>query len=221
MSDLAPIVYIVDDDELSRNYFDAVLAGAGLSCRSVESADAFLQIYTPDQPGCLLLDMQMPGMTGLELQQRLNVLGAVIPVIFASGHADVPVAVQAMRAGAFDFVEKPVARDILLARVRKAFDYDAQNRAVLRQREVMTTRFESLTTREKEVLMLLMTGRSNKAMAGDLHLSQRTVELYRARIMEKTGSRSLAQLIRMAMTVNLSHAAGSIGTQQAPEISRH
>jgi two-component system response regulator FixJ len=207
MSDPPPIVYIVDDDELSRSYFGAVLEAAGLSCRSAVSANAFLQIYNPDQPGCLLLDVQMPGMTGLELQQRLNLLGAVIPVIFASGHADVPVAVQAMRDGAFDFVEKPVARDILLARVHKALEYDAQNRAVLRQREVMTARFETLTPREKEVLMLLMTGRSNKAMASDLHLSQRTVELHRARIMEKTGSRSLAQLIRMAMTVNLSMAA--------------
>jgi two-component system response regulator FixJ len=204
MSDLPPVVYIVDDDDVTRNYFGAVLTAAGLPCRSVESAHAFLQIYDLDQPGCLLLDMQMPGMTGLELQQRLNMLGAVIPLVFVSAHADVPVAVQAMRDGAFDFVEKPAEPAILLARVRKAIEYDAQNRAALRQREVMMIRFGSLTTREKEVLMLLMAGRSNKAMASDLHLSQRTVELYRARIMEKTGSHSLAQLIRMAMILNLS-----------------
>jgi len=158
-----------------------------------------------------VLDMQMPGMTGLELQQRLNLLGAIIPLIFVSAHGDVPIAVQAMRDGAFHFIEKPVANDVLLEHVRRAIECDAQNRATLQERELLMQRFGSLTTREKDVLMLLMAGRSNKAMAGDLHLSQRTVELYRARIMEKTGSRSLAQLIRMALNIDL--LPGSLARQ--------
>jgi len=202
MSETLPIVYIVDDDEGTRSYFDTVLTAAKLTCRQVESAVAFLEMYDPNQPGCLLLDIQMPGMPGLALQQELNLRGAVIPVIFISGRAEVPVAVEAMQQGAFGFLQKPVERAVLVDHVRRALEFDAGNRAALREREQARTRFESLTSREREVLERLIAGSSNKVMASDLRLSQRTVELYRARIMEKTGARSLAQLVRMAMELN-------------------
>jgi len=203
MSERTPTVYIVDDDDVTRRYFSAVLAGEQIQSRMVESAQAFLHFYDAREPGCLLLDVQMPGMSGLELQQQLNLRGAVIPVIFISGHAQVPTAVEALLQGAFGFLQKPVTAEILLSHVRKALERDAANRADLRERERLIQRFHSLTPREREVLEMLMAGRSNKVMASDLSLSQRTVELYRARVMEKTGARSLAQLVRMAMELNV------------------
>ena len=199
MSERMRIVYIVDDDDITRRYLSAVLSGAQLVCHTLESAEAFLVEYAPQQPGCLLLDVQMPGMTGLELQRQLNRRGAAIPVIFITGHGEIPMVVEALSEGAFGFLQKPVATETLLAQVHKALEHDASNRAELLEREQILQRFESLTPRERDVLKLMMEGRSNKAMAGDLLLSQRTVELYRARVMEKTGSRSLAQLVRMAL----------------------
>jgi FixJ family two-component response regulator len=193
------IVYVVDDDDIIRKYLSAVLSAAQLTCRMVKSAEAFLTEYDPQQPGCLLLDVQMPGMTGLELQRQLNRRGAAIPVIFLTGHGEIPMVVEALSDGAFGFLQKPVATETLLAQVHKALEHDASTRAELHEREQILQRFESLTPRERDVLKLMMEGRSNKAMAGDLLLSQRTIELYRARIMEKTGSRSLAQLVRMAL----------------------
>ena len=203
MSDRGPVVYIVDDDEVTRSYFDAVLSTANVPCCRVESASAFLDMYDPDQPGCLLLDVEMPGMTGPELQHELNLRGAIIPLIFISSHAGVPTAVDAMLHGAFDFLQKPVSHEILLARVRNALDYDAGNRTILHQRDQMTKRFDALTARERDVLALLIAGHSNKVMASELGLSERTVEVYRARIMKKTAARSLAQLVRMGMEMQL------------------
>ena len=199
MSDRVPIVYIVDDDEVTRRYFDAVLSSANVGCCRVESATAFLEMYDAEQPGCLLLDVQMPGMTGPELQHELNLRGAIIPVIFISSHAGVPTAVEAMLHGAFDFLQKPVSHETLLARVGNALEYDAGNRVALHERDQMTKRFDALTARERDVFALLIAGHANKVMAGELGLSERTVEVYRARIMKKTAARSLAQLVRMAM----------------------
>jgi two-component system, LuxR family, response regulator FixJ len=201
MSERAPIAYIVDDDEGTRRYFEAVLAAENVTCRWTESALSFLERYDPDQPGCLLLDVQMPGMTGPALQHELNLRGAVIPVIFISNHPEVPTAVEAILHGAFDFLQKPVPPERLLLRVRKALDYDASNRAVLKERDQMVRRLATLTPREREVFSRLVAGHANKVIASDLRLSKRTVELYRARVMEKTGSRSLAQLVRLAMEV--------------------
>jgi two-component system, LuxR family, response regulator FixJ len=203
MSNPMRIVYIVDDDDTTRNYLRAVLSTEQLTCRAVESAEAFLAEYDPLQPGCLLLDVQMPGMTGLELQRQLNRSGATIPVIFVTGHAEVAMAVEALSHGAFGFLQKPVAGDTLLLQVKKALEHDAANRAELLEREQILQRFESLTPRERDVLRLMLAGHSNKAMAGNLLLSQRTIELYRARVMDKTGSRSIAQLVRMAMELQI------------------
>ena len=201
MGERVPIVYIVDDDEVTRSYYDAVLSKANVRCCRVESAWSFLEMHDPDQPGCLLLDVQMPGMTGPELQHELNLRGAIIPLIFISSHAGVPTAVEAMLHGAFDFLQKPVSHEALLIRVRNALDYDASNRAVLREHDQVTRRFDALTARERDVLSLLIAGRSNKVMASELGLSERTVEVYRARVMKKTAAQSLAHLVRMAMEV--------------------
>ncbi len=202
-----PVVYIVDDDQNTLRYFEALLKGAGLTCRLITSAQEVLRTYDPAQPGCLLLDVQLPGMPGTALQERLNQMGATIPVVFVSGTADIAVAVQAMKDGAFGFLEKPVSNEALLAQVRAALAADADNRAASQERAEMLQRFGTLTRRERDVLSLLVAGSSNKLMATDLHLSQRTVELYRARIMEKTGSRSLAQLIRMAIDLGCAQGA--------------
>lgn len=201
MSDLVPVVYIVDDDEVARRYFEAVLTAENVTCCWTESALSFLERYDPGQPGCLLLDVQMPGMTGPALQHELNMRGAVIPVIFVSGHPEVPTAVEAILHGAFDFLQKPVPPERLLLRVHKALDYDASNRAALKERDQIIKRLATLTPREREVFSRLVAGHANKVIASDLRLSKRTVELYRARIMEKTDSRSLAQLVRLAMEV--------------------
>jgi two-component system response regulator FixJ len=199
MTTSPPIVYIVDDDEPTRRLLQTVLAKAKLLTELLQSATAFLETYDPAQPGCLLLDVNMPGMSGPELQHRLNLLGAMIPVIFVTGHADVPTAVHAMSRGAFDFLEKPIDHAALVELVHKALQRDAQNRTVVRDREVILHRFRGLTDRERDVLGLMLSGRSNKEMAANLHISQRTVENFRARIMGKTQAASLAQLIRMAL----------------------
>jgi FixJ family two-component response regulator len=144
----------------------------------------------------------MPGMSGMELQQQLNIRGAVIPVIFISGHGDIPMAVEAMQQGAFDFLQKPFRDQDLIDRIQRALAKDQTNRAELKERTRTRERFESLTPREREVLALVTSGKPNKVMAGDLGVSQRTVEIHRARVMEKMAASSLAQLVRMVMDLN-------------------
>jgi two-component system, LuxR family, response regulator FixJ len=192
-------VFIVDDDEAVRNTLRLLVKAAGLNCVTCSSAQDFLGSYDLDQPGCVVLDVRMPGMTGLELQQILNLKGAVIPVIFITGHADVAMAVEAMKHGAFDFVQKPVREQELVDRARRALEKDRANRIQLRQRDQIRERLQSLTPREREILTLVTRGKANKVMAGDLGVSQRTVEIHRARVMEKMGAESLAQLVRMVL----------------------
>jgi two-component system, LuxR family, response regulator FixJ len=143
--------------------------------------------------------VRMPGMSGIELQETLNQQGAVIPVIFITGHGDVPMAVEAMQAGAFDFLQKPFRDQDLIDRIQRALEKDHASRAVLNERSLIQERLESLTPREREVLALVTSGKPNKVMAADLGVSQRTVEIHRARVMEKMGASSLAQLVRMIM----------------------
>jgi len=194
-----PTVFVVDDDEGVRNSLRFLLKSVGLTTRTLSSAAEFLESYKPTQPGCLVLDVRMPGMSGLELQQHLNVQGAIIPVIFITGHGDVPMAVEAMQHGAFDFLQKPFRDQELIDRIQRALERDARNRAALGQHERIRQRIESLTPREREVLTLMAQGRPNKVMAAELGVSQRTVEIHRARVMEKSGAASLAQLVRMVM----------------------
>jgi two-component system response regulator FixJ len=202
MKERVPVVFIVDDDEAVRNSLRLLLKSVGLVPAAMGSAREFLQKHDPTQPGCLVLDVRMPEMSGLELQEQLNLLGAVIPVIFITGHGDVPMAVEAMQAGAFDFLQKPFRDQDLIDRIQRALEKDRTNRAVLDERAVIRQRLESLTPREREVLDMVASGKPNKIMASDLGVSQRTVEIHRARVMEKMGATSLAQLVRMVMDLD-------------------
>jgi two-component system response regulator FixJ len=197
MNSSPAMVYVIDDDEAVRYSLRLLIKSSGHAVTALASAQAFLQGYDPAQAGCLVLDVRMPGMNGLELQQELNRRGAIIPVIFVSGHADVPMAVEAMQHGAFDFLQKPYRDQDLLDRLAGALRKDAGNRQQLRNSPLIHQRFESLTSREREVLALVAGGRPNKVIAADLGISQRTVEIHRARVMEKMAAASLAQLVRM------------------------
>jgi two-component system response regulator FixJ len=202
MKERSPIVFIVDDDEAVRNSLRLLLKSVGLAASALSSAREFLDTYKPLQPGCLVLDVRMPGMSGLDLQQRLNLQGAVIPVIFITGHGDIPMAVEAMQAGAFDFLQKPFRDRQLVDCIQRALEKDRASRAELDQRSRIRERLRSLTPREREVLTLVTSGKPNKIMAADLGVSQRTVEIHRARVMEKMGAASLAQLVRMVMDLD-------------------
>lgn len=206
-----PTVTVVDDDDAVRNSLRLLLKSVGLPTVAHASAQEFLERWDPAAPGCLVLDVRMPGMSGLELQQELNRRGAIVPVIFISGHGDIPMAVEAIQHGAFDFLQKPFHDQDLIDRVQRALLTDSANRAALAQRDAVRGRYESLTTREQEVLALVTAGKANKVMAGDLGISQRTVEIHRARVMEKMGAQSLAQLVRMSIDLGLAGNADGRG----------
>lgn len=192
-------VFIVDDDDAVRSSLRLLLKSVGLPAVAYASATDFLAAWHPEQPGCLVLDVRMPGMSGIELQHELNRRGAIIPVIFISGHGDIPMAVDAIQHGAFDFLQKPFRDQELIDRVQRALATDSTHRGELAKRDAIRERFDSLTPREREVLTLVTQGKANKVMAGDLGVSQRTVEIHRARVMEKMGAASLAQLVRMVL----------------------
>jgi len=207
MQPATPTVFVVDDDEGVRNSLRFLLKSVGLTTRALASASEFLEVYTYNQPGCLVLDVRMPGMSGIELQQQLNLRGAAIPVIFITGHGDIPMAVEAMQHGAFDFLQKPFRDQDLIDRIQRALERDARNRTVLAQHVRIRERLESLTPREREVLTLMTRGKPNKVMAAELGVSQRTVEIHRARVMEKSGANSLAHLVRMVMDLEAEQPA--------------
>jgi two-component system response regulator FixJ len=202
MKERSPVVFIVDDDEAVRSSLRLLLKSVGLVPSALASAREFLDKYDPAQPGCLVLDVRMPEMSGLELQEQLNLKGAVLPVIFITGHGDVPMAVEAMQAGACDFLQKPFRDQDLIDRIQRALDKDRTNRAALDERTLIRERLQSLTPREREVLAMVTSGKANKVMAADLGVSQRTVEIHRARVMEKMSAASLAQLVRMVMDLD-------------------
>lgn len=199
MNQRSATVFIVDDDDAVRSSLRLLLKSVGLSAVAYPSARDFLAAWNPEQPSCLVLDVRMPGMSGLELQEELNRRGAIVPVIFITGHGDIPMAVEAMQHGAFDFLQKPFRDQDLIDRIQKAIASDAANRAQLLEKDRIRGRFESLTPREREVLALVTAGKANKVMAGDLGVSQRTVEIHRARVMEKMEAASLAHLVRMVL----------------------
>ena len=149
--------------------------------------------------GCLVLDIRMPGMNGMELQRQLNMRNSILPIIFVTGHGDVPMAVEAMQRGAVDFVQKPYREEELLGKIQQAIAADTENRAELEAKHKIIDRLAELTPREKQVMELMIEGKANKVIAYDLDISQRTVEIHRARVMEKMGVRSLAHLVRMVM----------------------
>lgn len=199
MQQAPPTVFVVDDDQGVRNSLRFLLKSSGLATRTLPAASEFLAVYKSSQPGCLILDVRMPGMNGIQLQQQLNLRGATIPVIFITGHGDVPMAVEAMQHGAFDFLQKPFRDQDLIDRIQRALERDAKTRATLAQHAAMRARLASLTPREREVMMLMTRGKLNKVIAAELGVSQRTVEIHRARVMEKSGVDSLAQLVRIVM----------------------
>ena len=199
MTEYSPTVFLVDDDEAVRDSLGLLMKSVALQSQSFASADEFLANYDPDCPGCLVLDIRMPGMSGMELQQKLIEMRAILPIIFITGHGDIPMAVEAMQRGAIDFIPKPFRDHELLNRINKALDDDRKNRESLLELDEVEKRLEKLTPREKQVLELVVQGKANKVIAGDLGVSQRTVEIHRARVMGKMEARSLPQLVRMVM----------------------
>jgi len=194
-----PTVFVVDDDEAMRSSLKWLIESTGLGVRTFDSADAFLTGYSPDWVGCLLLDVRMPGMSGLELQAYLEKTGYHLPVIIITGHGDVAMAVKAMRSGALDFIEKPFSDEDLLGSIRRALDADNQARTLRTERAQILARMEELTPREHEVMDLVTAGKSNKDMATALGVSAKTVEAHRAKVMDKMRATSLAELVRMAL----------------------
>lgn len=194
-------IFVVDDDTAVRDSMKMLLRSVGQAVETFGSGQEFIDDYSEDRAGCLILDIRMPGMSGLELQQKLNERHSIMPIIFITGHGDVPMAVEAMQAGAVDFIQKPFRDQDLIDRINQALEKDQNNRAALGERNDIRKRLETLTPREREVLDLVVHGKANKVIAGDLRLSQRTVEIHRARVMEKMQASSLAHLVRMVLEV--------------------
>lgn len=201
MAEQTATVFIVDDDEGVRDSLSFLMKSVGLNFATFSSAQEFLNNYDENPPGCLVLDIRMPGMSGLELQNKLNERRAILPIIFITGHGDVPMAVEAMQNGAADFIQKPFRDQELLDRINDALEQDSRNRHGLLEKRDIAGRMATLTQREHEVMELVAAGQANKVIAGDLGVSQRTVEIHRARVMEKMQTRSLAGLVRMVMQV--------------------
>jgi two-component system response regulator FixJ len=193
-------VYIVDDDDAVRRGLSALLGAKGYAARAFDSAQAFLDALPPQPSGCVVVDIRMPRMSGLELQRELGRRGVALPVIVITGHGDVPVAVAALKAGAVDFLEKPFDSDALLAAVDEALKRAWSPEAGLGfDRETLAARMAQLTAREREVMELVVAGLTNKAIAHRLQIALRTVEIHRAHVMEKTGARNLSELVRMVI----------------------
>ena len=201
MTDREPTVFVVDDDEPVRDAIGMLLETVDIPYESFPTAQAFLDAYRSDRRGCLILDIRMPGMSGLELQQKLVDMDAPIPIVFITGHGDVPMAVEAMKRGAVDFIRKPFRDQDLLDRVHEALNLDAGQRAEFEDLEQARAKLESLTPREHEVFLRVANGQANKVVAIDLGISERTVEIHRSQVMHKTGARSLADLVRMKLVL--------------------
>ncbi len=192
-------VYIVDDDVAVLDALSVLMNSAGINFEAYSSAEDFLEYFNANYSGCLLLDIRMPNMSGLQLQKVLNEKGIKIPIIFVTGHGDVPMAVQAMKKGAWGFLEKPFNDEILIDDINRAFAMNAASRHAEKQQKTIANRIKQLTPRENEIMKKIVSGAHNKTIAFDLGLSQRTVELHRSHIMQKMRARSLAQLVRMSL----------------------
>jgi two-component system, LuxR family, response regulator FixJ len=193
------IVHVVDDDDAVRQALCALLASVGIQTRAYPSATRFLEAVGPDTTGCIVLDIRMPGMSGLELQQMLNSRNIRLPVIIVTGHGDVSLAVRAMKAGAADFLLKPFNEQELLDRIQQSLEVHAATQREIQARKEAAQRFAGLTTREREVLARVMAGQHNKAIAFDLGISEKTVDVHRFNIMRKTGARTLPELIQLRL----------------------
>jgi two-component system, LuxR family, response regulator FixJ len=194
-------VFVVDDDEPVRDAIGMLLETVDIPYQAFGSAREFLDAYDRSRSGCLVLDIRMPGMSGLELQQKLIELHAPIPIIFITGHGDVPMAVEAMRRGAVDFIRKPFRDQELLDRIQEALGADSEQRDELEAAEALRGRIATLTPREREVFERVAIGQANKVIAIELGISERTVEIHRSQVMHKTAARSLADLVRIKLTL--------------------
>jgi len=195
-------VFIVDDDDAVRNSLRLLFKTINIEAATFASGDEFLHEYDADWQGCVVLDIRMPGTSGLEVQKILEERGNRLPIIFITGHGDVPMAVEAMQRGAFDFVQKPFRDQELMDRVSQALTENQEDQENVLYRRAVVECFNDLTPREKEVMQCVVKGQANKVIAMDLDVSQRTVEIHRARVMEKMKARSLADLVRMAMVLD-------------------
>ena len=197
MSDTKPTVFVVDDDEPVRDAIGLLLDTVGLTHECYDSATSFLEGYGSQRTGCLVLDIRMPGMSGLELQDHRRGQNDPLPIIFITGHGDIPMAVEAMKKGAMDFIRKPFRDQELLDRIQEALNHDAENREHHADLEAVRTRASHLTPREKEVFERVAEGQANKVVAIDLEISERTVEIHRSQVMQKMEARNLADLVKM------------------------
>lgn len=196
-----PTIFVVDDEGDIRDSLRLLMRSVGLKSETFASAQEFLGAYDPSRPGCLILDVRMPGMSGPELQEKLRKNEINIPIIIITGHGDVPTAVRTMKAGAIDVIEKPFSDQLLLDRVQQALERDATDRKERAERERIAARLARLTPREREVMEGIVDGKLNKVIAADLGLSTRTVEIHRSRIMEKMQVRSVSNLVQMVLSV--------------------
>lgn len=195
-----PIVYVVDDDQAMVESLTWVIESVGLKAKSYTRAQEFLDAYDPLQHGCILLDVRMPGMSGPELQARLNNINATIPIIFISGHGDVPLAVRVMKAGAVDFLTKPFNDQVLLESINKALRMDKINREKLQESAQAEAKFALLSPREVQVLQGIVAGKQNKVISAELTISLKTVEAHRASVMKKMSVKSVSELVKLVLT---------------------
>jgi len=198
-----PTAFVVDDDEAIRTLWRWLMESNGIGVRTFATAPEFIEQYDPAAPGCLVLDLKLPGMSGLELQDYLVRNRIDIPIVIVTGHADVPTAVTALKSGAVDLIEKPFSYRDVLSVVRKAFARDAENRERRARDEQTRVRIASLTDRERAVLQRVMEGKANKVIAGELDISIKTVEAHRAKLMEKMAVGSVAELVQVALGFSL------------------
>ena len=200
MNDSPPTIFVVDDDDAVRDSLSDLIDSVGLAVATYPSAHEFLGVYDNARRGCLVLDIRMPGMSGLELQDRLNERGSTLPIVFITGHGDVPMAVEAMKRGAVDFIQKPFRDQELLDRINLALEQNRRRRDAEETKQDIAERIATLTRREREVMDMVIQGKANKVIAIDLGLSQRTVEVHRSHVMDKMKARTLAELVRMNTT---------------------
>ena len=198
-SDQAPTAYIVDDDESIRTLWRWLMESNGIAVKTFASAADFIEAYRNGAAGCLVLDLKLPGMSGLELQEYLHGRSIEIPIVFVTGHADVPAAVSALKGGAVDFIQKPFSYKDVLSVIEKAFERDAKIRERRTRQSRIAGRLATLTEREQEVLQRVIEGKPNKIIAVELDISMKTVEFHRAKVMEKMGVTSVAELVQIAM----------------------
>lgn len=194
-----PVVFVVDDDEAVRDSLSMLMRSVGLAVETYAAASEFLERFDAGRTGCLVLDVRMPGMSGIELQEKLVAREATLPIIFITGHGDVPMAVHALRTGAVDFIQKPFSDQALLDRIQQALAQHVRDQEKAAKKSTIRERIARLTPREKEVMLMVVGGKPNKVVAIDLGVSERTVEIHRARVMEKMQASSLPDLVKMVV----------------------